>query len=259
MEAMSKNKKNNYDLNFRIKDIKRFLIEKFLYDNDTESINILLNIYDIEDSIENICPTYISLKHLKKDIIKFLKNKEGKELISYNLSNLIHNDVNRFELFMYIEGYKAGVNSIKSVNKLEILTFKYYSLEELYIRKKLFNYEINNEEIISLKKNICKDLRRDSKVRSYIYDIVFKFNLKLLKRKVLKLNDYVDKQLVLNFDIDEDNENDLKFKETNSYLSKKELYGLNKKIVKFLYFDGMRVFENAFWNGVNDKVMKRYK
>ncbi|CDZ75049.1 hypothetical protein ING2D1G_0891 [Peptoniphilus sp. ING2-D1G] len=258
MEAMSKGKKNSNN-EYCFKDIKKFLTERFLYDNDTESLNILLNIYEIEDKVENINPAYISLKHLKKDILKFLKDKEGKELISYNLSELIYSDINRFELFLYLEGYKAGVNSLKSANRLEILTFKYISLEELYIRKKLFNYEIKNSEILNLKQSIINDLRKDNKVKSYIYNSVFKFNIKFLKRKIFKLNDYLDKQLILNFDLKDDDENQEKFKEVNSYLTRKELLGLNIKIVKFLYRDAMRVFENAFWNGINDKVMKRYK
>ncbi|RVU55284.1 hypothetical protein [Anaerosphaera multitolerans] len=257
MEAMAKKNKTE-DLNFCFKDIKRFLIEKFLYDNDPESINILLNIYNFEDSVENIYPTYLSLKHLKKDIIKFLKNKEGKELIAYNLSNLIHDDVNRFELLLYLEGYRAGLNANKSVNKLEMLTFKYYDIEDLYIRKKMFNTDISKTDILRLKENLLKEIRRDRKVKKYIHNVVFRFNLRLLKRKIYNLNSHIDKQLMLNLDEDEKNKGE-QFVVTNSHLSKEELHGLNKKIVRFLYLDGMKIFENAFWDGINDKLMKRYK
>lgn len=253
MEAISKineNDKNKYCF----KDIKSFLIKKFLYENDIECINILLNIYNVEDSIENICPSYISLKHLKKDIIRFFKNKEGKELIAYNLSNLIHDDVNRFELFMYLEGYRLGLNATKSANKLECLTFKYLELEDIYKRKKLFNYELNNQEILSLKERYIKGLRKDEKVKRHIHDIVYGFELHILKSKIFDLNSHLDKQLVFDFE-----SGDYVFKEMNSFLSKKELYGLNKKIIRFLYIDGMRVFENAYWDGINDRVMKRYK
>lgn len=246
---------NNEQLNYRycLKDVKRFLIEKFLYDNDSESLNILLNIYQIEESVDNICPTYISLKHLKKDILKFLKDKEGVELIANNLSELIHDDVNRFELYVYLEGYRAGINAKKSVNLLEIMTFKYFTIEELYNRKKLFNNEINRNEILELKSKILSDLKNESKIKKQIYDLVFKFNLKILKRKVYNLNAHVDKQIVFNL------EDGKKFRETNSNLTRRELKGLNKKIVKFLYMDGIRIFENAYWEGINDQVIKRYK
>ena len=259
MEAISRNNKDNKNNDrFSFSDIKKFLIEKFLYDNDTESLNILLNIYEFEGKIDNINPAYLSLKHLKKDIIKFLEKKEGKELISYNLSNLIYPDINRFELYLYLEGYRAGAKSIKAANILEKVSFKYIGIEELYVRQELFNYDIKNNEVLKLKQNIINNLRRDNNVRSFIYDSVFKFNIKFLKRKIFKLNDYLDKQLILNFDIKDEN-SDKKFMEMNSHLSRKDLAGLNKKIVKFLYRDGMRVFENAFWNGLNDNVMKRYK
>lgn len=253
MEAISKI--NLKDINkYCFKDIKSFLVKKFLYENDIECISILLNIYNVEDSIENICPSYISSKHLKKDIINFLKNKEGKELIAYNLSNLIHNDINRFELFIYLEGYRLGFNSTKSANKLECLTFKFLELEDLYNRQKLFNYELNNKEILDLKDKFIKNIRRDEKIKEHIHDIVYGFELNILKEKVFDLNSHLDKQLVLDFDSGE-----YVFKETNSYLSRKELYGLNKKIIRFLYIDGLRVFENAYWDGINDRVMKRYK
>ena len=255
MEAISKNIINLNEKNkYCFKDIKSFLVKKFLYENDIECINILLNIYNVEDSIENICPSYISLKHLKKDILKFLKNKEGKELIAYNLSNLIHDDINRFELFMYLEGYKIGFNSVKCANKLECLTFKYLELEDLYNRKKLFNYEFTNDEITSLKDKFLKGLRKDDKIKKHIHDIVYGFELHILKGKIFDLNSHLDKQLVFDFE-----SGDYIFKETNSYLSKKELYGLNKKIIRFLYIDGLRVLENAYWDGINDRVMKRYK
>ena len=32
---------------------------------------------------------------------------------------------------------------------------------------------------------------------------------------------------------------------------------LNNKISKFLYIDGFRIFRNGFWDGVNDRVLKR--
>ena len=56
--------------NYAFKDIKNYLVENFLYNNETDCINILLNIYNIEESIENIFPRYVSLENLRLDIIK---------------------------------------------------------------------------------------------------------------------------------------------------------------------------------------------
>ncbi|WBW50641.1 hypothetical protein O6R05_03585 [Peptoniphilus equinus] len=239
--------------NFCIKDVKRFLIEKFLYDNDTESLNILLNIYQVEGSVENICPTYLSLKHLKKDIMKFLKDKEGVELIANNLGRLIHDDVNRLELYLYLEGYKAGIRSKKSVNLLEILTFKYFDVEDLYRRRKLFNRGAMRPEAENLKTVILQDMNQDKRIKNHIYDVVFRFNLKVLKRKVYNLNLHLDNQMMFNL------EEGGTIRESKSKLTRRELRGLDKKILRFLFMDGVRIFETAFWDGINDQVMKRYR
>ena len=74
--------------NYAFKDIKNYLVENFLYNNETDCINILLNIYNIEESIENIFPRYVSLENLRLDIIKLYKEKRGIELIARNLSSL---------------------------------------------------------------------------------------------------------------------------------------------------------------------------
>ena len=54
-------------------------------------------------------------------------------------------------------------------------------------------------------------------------------------------------------------DDDVEIKEVDSYLTDSEIENLNNKISKFLYIDCFRVFRNAFWDGVNDRVLKRYK
>ena len=138
--------------NYAFKDIKNYLVENFLYNNETDCINILLNIYNIEESIENIFPRYVSLENLRLDIIKLYKEKRGIELIARNLSSLIHDDINRLELYLYLEGYRRGFNSSKLINKLEMIALNYLSIEELYSRKKLYNYEFKNKDVVIFKK-----------------------------------------------------------------------------------------------------------
>ena len=206
--------------NYAFKDIKNYLVENFLYNNETDCINILLNIYNIEESIENIFPRYVSLENLRLDIIKLYKEKRGIELIARNLSSLIHDDINRLELYLYLEGYRRGFNSSKLINKLEMIALNYLSIEELYSRKKLYNYEFKNKDVVIFKKELFKCLRRDRFTRSYISSIVRGVDKNLLRKKI-----------------------------SNLY----------KKILKFLYVDGYRILTNGYWDGINDKVMKRYK
>ena len=57
------------------KDIKKYLIANFLYKGDLDSINILLNLYNVYESIENIYPRYVTLENLRKDIVKVYRQK----------------------------------------------------------------------------------------------------------------------------------------------------------------------------------------
>ncbi|MDK7721423.1 hypothetical protein QP555_00135 [Peptoniphilus lacrimalis] len=239
--------------NYAFKDIKNYLVENFLYNNETDCINILLNIYNIEESIENIFPRYVSLENLRLDIIKLYKEKRGIELIARNLSSLIHDDINRLELYLYLEGYRRGFNSSKLINKLEMIALNYLSIEELYSRKKLYNYEFKNKDVVIFKKELFKSLRRDRFTRSYISLIVRGVDKNLLRKKIFNINSHLDLQLVFSDD------SSARFKEMNSYLSVNEISNLYKKILKFLYVDGYRILTNGYWDGINDKVMKRYK
>ncbi len=69
---------------------------------------------------------------------------------------------------MYLEGYRLGFNSKKHINLLEIITLKYLTIDELYNRKKLFQYEFKNEEVLYFKKLIFKDIRKDRQIRIFI-------------------------------------------------------------------------------------------
>lgn len=254
MKAVLRMQEEKNKIEYSFLEIKKFLVNKFLYEEDLECIHILLNIYNIEDSIENIFPSYISLKHLKKDIISFLKHKDGKELIAYNLSQLIHDDVNRFELYIYLEAYRNGFNSFKNANKLEILTFKYFDVEELYNFKHLFNYENNKEDILKLKSNIFNNITKSKQHVKFLKSNINRYNREVLSPKIKNLNNHIDRQIIFNYESIEE-----KFIETNNHLNKKELYGLNKKLLNFLFHDSFKIYKNAYWDGINDQVIKRYR
>ena len=235
-------------------NIKNFLIDKFLLDNDVDSINILLNMYNIENSISLIAPSYISIKNLKKDLIHFFRYKVDSELMVNNISSLIHDDINRFELSIYLEGYRGGFCNKEFTNKLECLAFKYLDIQKIYNLKKLFNYEFSNEEILNLKKYVDKELNRDSDLKKQIKNLIYKFDANLLKKKIYVLNSYLDRQIMINI-----NSNESKFIDSEKPLNHEELMGLNRKIVKFLFKDALKVYKIGFWDGVNDRVLKRYK
>ena len=239
--------------NYCFEDVKDFLLDKFLLDGDVDSMNILLNSYNIEDSINTITPSYISLKHLKKDLVSFLKNKEGKELLAYNISNVIHDDINKFELAIYLEGYRAGFNSKAHVDIVESLAFSIYDLNTIYTCKKLFKSSVLPPEVQKVKNKVFADVDKLGYPKKKINDIVKKLDFKLLRKKIYMMNSFLDKQLMFSDNPEEG------FIELGNALTRNELLGLNKKIIKFMLRDGLRVYKNAFWDGVNDRVLKRYK
>lgn len=239
--------------NYCFEDVKDFLLDKFLLDGDVDSMNILLNSYNIEDSINTITPSYISLKHLKKDLVSFLKHKEGKELLAYNISNVIHDDINKFELAIYLEGYRAGFNSKAHVDIVESLAFSIYDLNTIYTCKKLFKSSVLLPEVQKVKNKVFADVDKLGYPKKKIKDIVKKLDFKLLRKKIYMMNSFLDKQLMFSDNPEEG------FIELGNALTRNELLGLNKKIIKFMLRDGLRVYKNAFWDGVNDRVLKRYK
>lgn len=239
--------------NYCFEDVKDFLLDKFLLDGDVDSMNILLNSYNIEDSINTITPSYISLKHLKKDLVSFLKHKEGKELLAYNISNVIHDDINKFELAIYLEGYRAGFNSKAHVDIVESLAFSIYDLNTIYTCKKLFKSSVLLPEVQKFKNKVFADVDKLGYPKKKIKDIVKKLDFKLLRKKIYMMNSFLDKQLMFSDNPEEG------FIELGNALTRNELLGLNKKIIKFMLRDGLRVYKNAFWDGVNDRVLKRYK
>lgn len=141
-------------------DLYEGLKHNFLFNNDLNSIHILLNLYDLEDNIRNIFPKYVSIKFLRNQISRFLKDRRGNQLIALNLGELIHEDINRLELLLYLEGYKDGFVNIKEANDLEKITVKSFSVNELYYRKYLFHFESNSQETVDIKEMLFRKLNQ---------------------------------------------------------------------------------------------------
>jgi hypothetical protein len=230
------------------------LKHNFLYNNDINCIHILLNLYDLEDNIRNIFPKYVSIKNIKNYISKCLKDKRGNELIAKNLGELIHEDINRLELYLYLEGYKQGFYNIKAVNVLESITVKYLSIEELYSLKYLFHFKTNIKEVLELKEKINTSIDRTEINDKFISENICKYTTNIIRPKVYSLNKYLDKQLTIDYCSKYYN-----IKEDSSFLTKKDLKNIYNEVYKIVLKNGLMLYKDAYWNGVNDKVLKRYK
>lgn len=238
----------------KVSDIYEGLKYKFLFNNDINCIHILLNLYELEDNINNIVPSYISIKRLRKNIRKALKDRRGNHLIAYNLGELIHEDINRLELLIYLEGYKAGYLNKKHINDLENITLRYFSISELYNKRYLFNFDSSIEEVNNFKTDIYKSFLEEKQTLNNLEETIRNYTESILKAKVLSLNKYLDKQLAIEYQ-----SKPAYFRDEESLLTLEELKAIYKEVLKIITRNINKLYNDAYWNGLNDRLIMRYK
>lgn len=235
-------------------DLYEGLKHNFLFKNDLNSIHILLNLYDIEDNIRNIFPKYVSIKYLRNHISRILKNRRGNQLIAMNLGELIHEDINRLELLLYLEGYKGGFINIKEANRLEDITVKIYPITELYYQKYLFHFDTYTEDVNDLRDEIYYNLDKDEDSSNHLHKLIDRYCEKVIKNKIFSLNRYLDKQLTIDYD-----SLPVNITEDETLLTMDDLSNVYSEVIKIISRNGMRLYKDAYWNGLNDRVLKRYR
>ncbi len=228
------------------------LNHNFLFNNDINSIHILLNLYDLEDNITNIFPKYLSLNNLRNSISRLLKKRGSKHLIAANLGKLLHEDINRLELYLYLEGYKHGYLDNRLANDLENITIKYLSITDLYNVKYLFHFNIINSEVKDIKDEIYEANNDNRGSYKTLKKIVDNYTNNIIKSKILSLNKYLDKQLEIAY-----NFSSTYIKEDN-FLTMEELENIYKSVEKIISTNGYKTYIDAYWYGVNDRVLRRY-
>jgi hypothetical protein len=215
-------------------DLYEGLKHNFLFKNDLNSIHILLNLYDIEDNIRNIFPKYVSIKYLRNHISRILKN--------------------RLELLLYLEGYKGGFVNIKEANRLEDLTVKTYSINELYYQKYLFHFDTFTEPIQDLRDEIFANLEKEEETSNHLHNLIGRYCEKVIRNKIFSLNRYLDKQLTIDYESSSAN-----ITEDETLLTMDDLTNVYNEVIKIMSRNGMRLYKDAYWNGLNDRVLKRYR
>lgn len=238
----------------KVCDIYEGLKYKFLFNNDINCIHILLNLYELEDNINNIVPKYISIKRLRKNIRKALKDRRGNHLIAYNLGELIHEDINRLELLIYLEGYKAGYLNKKHINDLESITLRYFSISDLYSKRYLFNFDSSIEEVSKFKRDIYKSFLQEKQTMNNLEKTIKNYTENILKPKVLSLNKHLDKQLSIEYQ-----SKPPYFRDEESLLTLEELKSIYKEVLKIITKNVNNLYNDAYWNGLNDRLIMRYK
>lgn len=216
-----------------IYDVYEKLEYNFLYESDLNSIHILLNLYDLEKNIKNIYPKYISKRKLSDKIAKTL-GKDFKNLdIANRLSENIHEDINRLELYMYLEGYRRGYFNIYFSNKLEEITINNYLTYNLYKYSYLYHFDTDLEEIYKLRETLNREIESGSDY-NFINKVTSDYYKEIIKSKLYSILKNIEE-----FNIDVDN--------------------INRKIYNLILKDIVKIYKKSYWFGLNDRVLKRYK
>lgn len=236
-----------------LSDICDGLLYNFLYNSDIDSIHILLNLYDIEINMINLYPKYRCTKEIRKRIRKVLFPRKNRQLISNNLSMLLHEDIDRLELSLYLEGYKDGYYDNKWVNIIEDEAIDQFSVEELYGKSFLFHYDIYRKDIYKIVKDFNHELDLKEKKTSYLHNIIDTYCQKVIKKKIYDLNLHIDKQLAIDYDM-----NKLNIQEEESMLSMRELNNIYKAVIRTINNNMINTYKEAYWFGINDRVLNRY-
>ncbi len=235
----------------RLGDIEKSLEQRFLYNNDPISMHILLSMLDHRRFSGMTKPQYVLMKRLMTSLRRFLKDRKDREYVIRALRRLINDDVNRFELAIVIEVNSLTQASSYWTDRLERLALEFYTPEELSGKHVLFHH-VRKGRAMGLKSQLFHDLKRDTEGFRVLKHLGTMYCRKVLKKKVYRLNDYIDKQIVLDFDhLDR-----LKLEE--NLLTVRDLSHLYHKLNQYMYNNITKVYKEAFWAAINDSVLERY-
>lgn len=237
----------------KTRDMYMGLKDKFLYNNDLNSIYILLALYDVEENISNIYPSYMCLNDIKKKIKSILKNRVDSEHIAHNIGVIIHEDINRLELCFYLEGYKDGHKNLKYTNLLEKEVIKNYGIDYIY-RTDGYSLFGNDEITAEIKESCFESIDSNREKQEDIAKLTDEFIDKIVKKKIENLDQQIEKQLKMEFDI-----HDIRIEEVSYTLKEDEVEKINSLLLDNINEHLDMVYKEAFWKAVNDKVFKRYR
>lgn len=180
----------------------------------------------------------------------------GNDLAAKNLADIIHSDINRFELLMHLEGYKAGFHSHKDANMLEELLLKDLSIKDLYDKKLIKDQCLNNKQIQDYKEGISAFIKKEIVIDKTLKRIISTYMRKIIRPKIFNLNQKSDVQLIMETDKQDGR---VYFSPEPRPFSKRELSGIYRKISTWMFRLAIDIYIQAYWLGIIEKVKKRYK
>lgn len=233
-------------------DLKKELENKFLYDNDLNSLYLFLTLIENEYRFKGLKPKYISSKKISTSLRRQLSERDDKDLVVSSIMKLINDDINKLELAMYLDAYSMGFENLECVNKLENFVLKHMKISSLEKRNKLY-HDNRHPRVRNTKKVLVGTIVNENFYTEYLNDFITNYCNKVIYNKIMQLNKYLNKQLILKYD-------DKKiYIVEEEFLTRPELYSLYRRILITYKRSMKKLSYDAVWYGVNDRVLARYQ
>ncbi|MDO4661703.1 MAG: hypothetical protein Q4B36_01035 [Tissierellia bacterium] len=227
--------------------IEQELEYDFLYNNDSNSLHILVSMFENKNFATYINPKYSCVDYIISNVKKLLCDKENEPYIILAIRKLITDDINRYELSTNFSAYKLAFEDDKLIKKLEEFALEKYDSSFLFGKKELFE-EDNSKEVLETKYYVYRKILSDKKLIDSLKEKCIRYSDKLYKNKIMNLDLNIDNQLSF---FGEDNKK-------NANLSLRELENLYKKILTYMTNKIIDVFCESYWYALNEAVLKRY-
>lgn len=231
-------------------DFEQSLEYQFLYNDDPDSIFLLLSWLENKHVGDNLVPKYSVTKALLTGLRRSIRGRKDKKSIVDAISKLISDDLNRLELAFTIKAYKNAYYSVDLIDKLERLAIKLYTPQELSNMKYLFQ-DSQNTKVLKFKEDVKKELLKNKVIFNNEYHIN-NFLDNNIKKKFFRVNFYMDKQVV----VDYQNTDILTLEGKN--LTINELQHIYSKAKFYINRAMGEAYFNQFWCSLNDSVLSRY-
>lgn len=231
-------------------DFELSLEYQFLYNNDADSIFLLLSWLENKSLGDSLVPSYTVIKALLTGLRRSIRGRSDKKSIVDAISKLVSDDLNRLELAFTIKAYRNAQEHNALIDKLEVLALEYYTPKELSSMKILF-HDSNIAKILQFKEEV-RDKLLECKVlanNEYHTNIFLEKNI---KKKFFRVNFYMDKQVV----VDYTNTDILMLEGKN--LTINELLHIYSKAKFYINRALSEAYINQFWFSLNDSVLCRY-
>lgn len=243
---MSKNRKE-------FNAMRKTLEDNFLYRNDEDSLQILLSLFENEYRVHRLTPKYTCMPAIKRSVRRVLRILGIRHHeVMQSVCSMLNDVVNRLEFAVYLEAYTAGLKDTEWANQLEERALAYIPFEDLFHRKTLFHSRLNTDILVL--KNQLMDAIDASDAYHQLGHRTTKYSERVIHPKILKINTYADKQLMLWQD---DELGEYGFSEP-AIIVRKDLDRIYERLVRAFLKSIQKLYKEAYWYGVNDRVLNRY-